>query len=213
MEEDLNKKSALNWLSLSGVIAIAFYALHIVFGTQSYPGYKWIEQAVSDLTAIDAPSYMIASRFTALYGALSCLCCVIICLILNKNESKVFRLGTTFYAIMNWISFIGYTLFPLSSSGYKGTFQDIMHFYVVTFSVVILSIVSLVLISIGGLKKTNHTVLGIIAIIALASMFFGSIGMGVFPKELFGLLERFSVFSVVIFTGVLGIWGFVQPNE
>jgi len=209
----LKKKSALNWLSLSGVFAFVFYALHVLYGTKNYPGYDWIKQAVSDLTATDAPSYIIASRFTALYGALSCLCCVILCLLLHNGESKVFRIGIIFYTIMNWVSFVGYTSFPLSSSGYKGTFQDIMHFYVVTISVVVLSIASLVLIIVGGLKKNNHIVIGVLAILALASMFFGSIGMGIFSKEIFGLLERFSVFSVVIFTGVLGIWGFNKQNN
>jgi hypothetical protein len=206
-------RSAKNWLSLSGLFAAVFYVLHVVLGTHNYPGYDWLKQAVSDLTAVDAPSYIIASRFTALYGALSCICCVILSLMLTNERSKLFKSGIYIYTLMNWISFIGYTLFPLSSSGFKGTIQDIMHFYVVTILVVLGSIGSLVLLIVGGLQKKNHQVIGICAIFTLASMFFGSIGIGIMPKNYFGLVERFSVFSVVIFTGILGVWGFFKPDS
>jgi hypothetical protein len=209
----VNTRSARNWLSLSGLFAAVFYVLHVVLGTQNYPGYDWLKQAVSDLTAVDAPSYIIASRFTALYGALSCICCVILSLMLTNEKSKLFKYGIYIYTLMNWVSFIGYTLFPLSSSGFKGTIQDIMHFYVVTILVVLGSIGSLVLLIVGGLQKKNHQVIGICAIFTLASMFFGSIGIGIMPKNYFGLVERFSVFSVVIFTGILGVWGFFKPDS
>jgi len=42
--------------------------------------------------------------------------------------------------------------------------------------------------------------------------FFGSIGMGIVSKEFFGLFERISVFSIVVFTFTLGIFGFLQVN-
>lgn len=45
---------------------------------------------------------------------------------------------------MNFISAIGYALFPLSSAGYDGSVQSFIHAYILT-ALVILSIVSLVL--------------------------------------------------------------------
>jgi len=201
-------------LSLSGIISVLFYALHVIFGTLNYPDYNWLRQAVSDLTAIDSPSFITASRFSTLYGALSCFSCVFVYLVIQRHESKMLKIGIALYAKMNWISFIGYTLFPLSSSGYMGTFQDVMHLYVVTISVILLSIASLVLIIISGFRKKNHLVLGICALLALMFMFIGSIGTGVIPEEYFGLLERFSIYSVVTFTGIISIWGFnYSKNE
>ena len=58
-------------LSLSGILAAVFYFLHVYYGIQNYPGYDSLSQAVSDLTAIDAPSYVVASRFSALYSILT----------------------------------------------------------------------------------------------------------------------------------------------
>jgi len=199
-------------LSLSGIVAAVFYFLHVYFGIQNYPNYSSMSQAVSDLTATDAPSFIIASRFSALYSMFSILCCTFLCLIVTNQINKTFRLGIYLYTIMNWVSSIGYTLFPLSGKGYQGTFQDIMHFYVVTIPVVLLSIVSLILIFIGGWKNKETKVIAILGLVTLLLMFLGSIGTGVAPKEYFGVFERFSVFSVVIYTALLGLFGYTYKN-
>jgi hypothetical membrane protein len=199
-------------LSLSGIVAAAFYFLHVYYGIQNYPDYNSMTQAVSDLTAIDAPSYVIASRFSALYSMFAVIGCTFLCLIISNQVNKTFRLGIYLYTIMNWVSSIGYTLFPLSGKGYQGTFQDIMHLYVVTIAVVLLSIVSLVLIFIGGRRNKETKVIAILALAALLLMFVGSIGTGLAPKEYFGVLERFSVFSVVIYTALLGLFGFTYKD-
>jgi len=204
----IQKKSLYNWLCLFGPIACIFYFLHVYIGQSIYPDYNWMKQAVSDLTAVDSVSYKESSRLSSLYGFCSCLCCIAVTLTIIGNKNKQTRIGVYLYTLMNLISFIGYTLFPLSGSGYQGKFQDIMHLYVVTSLVVMLSIISLILIIIGGFKRNGNVVIAITGIMCLSSMFIGSIGMGIFSKEYFGLLERFSVFSVVLFTCILGIFGF-----
>ena len=113
------------------------------------------------------------------------------------------------FSIMNYISGIGYALVPLSSSGFDGSIQSIIHVYVITLLVVLLSIVSLILIAVGSFKgKKKHRYLGWLAIFTFILMFIGAIGSNAVPKEYFGLLERFSTYSVVIFTGILGLYGF-----
>jgi hypothetical membrane protein len=199
-------------LSLSGIVAAVFYFLHVYFGIQNYPNYSSMSQAVSDLTATDAPSFVVASRFSALYSMFAVVGCTFLCLIVTNQINKTFRLGVYLYTIMNWVSSIGYTLFPLSGKGYQGTFQDIMHFYVVTIAVVLLSIVSLILIFIGGRRNKETKVIAILGLITLLLMFLGSIGTGVAPKEYFGVLERFSVFSVVIYTSLLGLFGYTYKD-
>ena len=57
-------------------------------------------------------------------------------------------------------------MFPLSDSGYAGTFQDKMHIFS-TVIVVLLSIVSLDLIIIAGAKDKSSRSYGIFAAIAL----------------------------------------------
>lgn len=200
------KKSLINYLCLSGILSIIFYLLHDIIGALNYPGYNWMSQAVSDLTASDAPSFVIAHGYSAIYGILSCLCCALVS-ILVKDKNKVLRIGVYLFSIMNFISAIGYSLFPLSSAGYDGSVKSFIHVYVITILVVLLSIVSLILISIGAFKSKNKC-LGILSIIALSLMFVGAVGSGNVPKNIFGIFERFSTYSAVIFTGILGVYGY-----
>lgn len=76
---------------------------------------------------------------------------------------------------MNWLSCVGYTLFPLSKSGNAGSFQDIMHIYVVTTLVILLSLISLVMIIVGGLHLAENRALALWALLALIFMIFRSI--------------------------------------
>ena len=113
---------------------------------------------------------------------------------------------------MNFISAVGYALFPLSSSGYDGSIQSFIHVYILTALVVLLSIISLILIAIGSFKSKNK-LLGILAIISLILMFIGAVVSANVPKEIFGVFERFSTYSAVIFTGILGIYGFMLGDK
>ena len=203
----MKNKKLINWLCLSGVLSIVFYLLHDIIGATNYPEYNWLSQAVSDLTATDAPSFVIASGLSTIYKILNCLCCALFCILIQNNKEKKLRYGIYLFSIMNFISGVGYALFPLSSSGFDGSIESIIHIYIITTLVVLLSIISLILIAIGALKE-KHRVLGILAILSLILMFVGAVGSGIVPREYFGVIERFSTYSAVIFTGILGIYGF-----
>ena len=205
----MEKKKLINWLALSGIFSIVFYLLHDIVGAMNYPGYNWMSQAVSDLTATDSPSFVVASGFVTVYKILSCLCSALLCILIKNEKKKSLRLGVYLFSIMNFISAIGYALFPLSSSGFDGSIQSIVHVYVLTAVVVLLSIISLIIIAVGSLKGENkHKLLGILAIISLILMFVGTVASQSAPKEIFGIFERCSTYSAVIFTGILGLYGF-----
>ena len=109
---------------------------------------------------------------------------------------------------MNWVSAVGYKMFPLADAGKEiASFQEVMHI-VVTAAVVLLSVASLVVLIITGIRNANVRRIGINATIALAMMMVGSIGMGVAPPKYFGIVERFSVFAAVGFNAVLGLFLF-----
>lgn len=202
----MKNKKLINYLCLSSVISIIFYILHDIVGAMNYPGYNPMSQAVSDLTATDAPSFIVASGFVTVYKILHCLALVLVC-ILSKNERKSLRIGIYLYTIMGFISSIGYALFPLSSAGNDGSFQSFIHVYILTILVVLLSIVSLIIIALGSFKS-KYRLLGTLALISLVLMFVGAVGSQNAPKEIFGVFERFSTYSAVIFNGILGLFGF-----
>ncbi|HAL01867.1 MAG TPA: DUF998 domain-containing protein [Lachnospiraceae bacterium] len=198
----------LSRLGICGIISLLSYTAMVCFSPLAYPGYDWMSQAVSDLSADTASSLMLWKQLTALYGSCGLVSIMAVCIYVSviKVGNKVFRTGIYLFAIMNWISSIGYEMFPLSKAGkeIKG-FQNIMHVYVITAAVVVTSIVSLILIIVGGFRKTKNIETAIWAAIALAMMFIGAIGTGAVPKQYFGIVERFSVFAAVGFDMVLSI--------
>lgn len=80
----------------------------------------------------------------------------------------------------------------LCNSGYAGAFQDKMHI-AVTALVVMLSIFSLALIIVAGIKSRDCRSYGICAATALVMMLVGTFGMKIVPAGYFGVVERFSV--------------------
>lgn len=209
----MNKDKMISILCLSGMLALIFYVLHDIIGAMNYPNYDWLSQAVSDLTASTAPSREVAGGLANAYGVFSVLSWVLLSVYFSDKLTKPGRLGIYLFACLNIISAVGYGLFPLSEAGAPETFQDIMHIYVVTISVVLLSISSLVLLVIGGIRNGKDRLLGITAAITLALMMIGAIGSNVVPTTIFGLFERFSTYSVVIFTGFISVYVFSLTNH
>ena len=169
----------------------------------AYLGYDWMAQAVSDLSAANAPSLSLWNQLSSLYDVCTLICAMMVCVGIQGKKSKLLRVGIYIFTAMEWVSAVGYSLFPLSDSGYAGTFQDRMHI-VSTVLVVVLSIVSLVMIIIAGIKDKSCRSYGIYAGIALGMMLVGALGMNMVPKAYFGVVERFSVFAAIGFNAVLG---------
>lgn len=209
------KKTLINWLGLFGIISLLSYTAAVIFSPAAYPGYDWMAQAVSDLSAADhAPSKMLWEQLSSLYGVCGIVSIMMVCVFVQWKLNKTIRIGIYLFAVMNWVSNVGYAMFPLSDSGNAGAFQDIMHIYVVTVSVVLLSIISLVVIMIGGYRDKKYRSIAIWATIALLLMFAGAIGTNIVPRDFFGIPERFSVFAAAGFNAVLGIYlfrGFEGP--
>ena len=132
--------------------------------------------------------------------------------IIQGQKTRRLRAGVYLFAIMEWVSAIGYRMFPLSDSGYAGAFQDVMHM-VVTALVVLLSIVSLSVIVSAGLKDKSCCSYGICATVALGMMLVGAMGMKIVPAQYFGVVERFRVFAATGFNAALGIHLFCIKDE
>ena len=207
------ERTLLQKLGLSGVVSFLSYTAAVVFAPLAYPGYNWMAQAVSDLNAANAPSLALWNQLSALYNVCEVVCATVVCIGMQGRKTKLLRTGIYMFAVMEWISAVGYRMFPLSSSGYAGAFQDIMHM-VITAAVVLLSIISLVLIIIAGIKNKSCRSYGICAGIALFMMLVGAMGMKIVPADYFGIIERFSVFAATGFNAALGLHLFcMKPNE
>lgn len=204
------KKTLLQKLGLLGIVSFLSYTAAVVLSPLAYPGYNWMAQAVSNLSAANAPSLALWNQLSAFYNTCEVVCVTLVCIGLQGQKTKLLRTGVSLFAIMEWVSAIGYRMFPLSESGYAGAFQDVMHM-VVTAAVVVLSIVSLGIIIAAGAKDRSCRSYGVCAAVALGMMLVGALGMKLVPAAYFGVVERFSVFAATGFNAALGIHLFCLP--
>ena len=207
------KKSLTQKLGLLGIVSLLSYAAAVLFAPLAYPGYNPLAQAVSDLSAANAPSLALWNQLSAFYNVCEVVCATVVCIGIGRKKTKLLRAGVYLFAGMEWISAVGYRMFPLSDSGYAGAFQDVMHM-VVTVLVVLLSIVSLTVIIIAGANSKDCRSYGICAAVALLMMLVGALGMKLVPADYFGVVERFSVFAATGFNAALGVHLFCgRPQE
>lgn len=212
MKRTGKRKSLLNMCGLLGAVSLLSYAAAVVFSPLAYPGYDPLAQAVSDLSAANAPSLALWNRLSSLYNVCEVMCVMMVCVGIAGVGTRLLRAGIYTFAAMEWISAVGYRSFPLSDSGYVGTFQDVMHM-VVTALVVVLSIVSLTLVIIAGARDAGCRSYGICAAVALCMMLVGALGMKLVPAAYFGVVERFSVFAATGFNAALGIHLFLSDRK
>ena len=201
----MNRK-LIHWFGLTGIVALLSYTAAVVFSPLAWPGYNWMAQAVSDLSAENAPSRLLWNQLAALYNTCGVVCatCVAIYVSENRVASRLFRVGVYLFAAMNWISSVGYRMFPLADGGKDiASFQEVMHI-AVTVAVVLSSVASLAFIIIAGRRDRRARGIAGWAAVALVMTMIGSIGTGVVPPQYFGVVERFSVFAAVGFNAVLG---------
>lgn len=192
------------------VFAVISYFLHIIFGTLAYPGYDWLSQPVSDLTAEGAPSMSVARRYSNLYGILTSMVSIFILIQQKKIKNHKLRLGSIFISMMYLLSAIGYALFPLDEVGSQMSFQNIMHI-VVTIGVVFLTIVALMILMLA-FKELKLYSWFIITLTAFLLMMSGAMLTNLASVAYLGLFERFSVFSAVIYHLVIPYLQQKYPN-
>jgi len=197
-----------NWFGLFGVMGFIIYLIAVFVSPRAYPGYDWMGQAISDLSALNAPSRELWMQFAFVSSACGLSFSLLICLYVQNRLNKSLRIGIYLFAILSWVDTIGYTLFPLTESGYAGTLQDVVHVFVVTFAVLILSISTFVFIMVGGFRSYRYRSIAIFATISLCGLIVGTIGMVVAPLGYGGLMERICIFFSQGFSLILGLYVF-----
>lgn len=85
------KKSLIRKLGVLGVVSFLSYAAAVIFSPLAYEGYNPLAQAVSDLSAADAPSLMLWNRLSALYNVCETACVTVVCIAVSERKNKLFR--------------------------------------------------------------------------------------------------------------------------
>ncbi|WP_162140295.1 DUF998 domain-containing protein [Haploplasma axanthum] len=180
-------------LKVLALLGLVLYFMHVILGNILNHGYNPLKQAVSDLTADGASNVILIRLITFLSGLLFSVCLIVLSLKIRKK-------GIIGFACMQCVSTIGYLIFPLSN---KGDYKDIGHL-VVTGIVVLLSIVSIILVYLDE-RKINKK-FSIFSLVVLLVMFLGAMFSNILSDSYFGVAERFTVYSVIIYMYILVVY-------
>lgn len=211
MNKDYAYKTIGIIILVVGVLSVFFYFLHVIVGSLNYPGYDPYTQAVSDLTSDDSPAKTIARVFSSIYGVLSSIVALGLFYTFRYEKNRLLKIGIYLLGTMYLTSAIGYALFPLANNDSMSSIQNVMHI-VVTVLVVLLTIISLVMLIIA-FKKTKKTLYFILTIITFTFLMFGAILTNIVSPDYFGLVERLSVFSIVIYLGIIACFNYDYHYE
>lgn len=117
------KKTLIQKLGLLGVLSFLSYTAAVVFAPLAYPGYNWMAQAVSDLSASNAPSLALWNRLSALYNVCEVVCATVVCIGMQGRRTKLLRTGVALFAVMEWISAVGYRCFRSATAVMPARFR------------------------------------------------------------------------------------------
>lgn len=186
----------------------------IIGGMLFYPGYSFVSQAISELSAIDAPTRPLLVPFAPIYSAFQVAFGLGVWLHQDHYENNNRRhqrpwlraLGVT--QIIIGIVAISWMPFPMHMRGEETSFTDTMHNTFAAVQVIFI-LTSLGLGTIAYAKKPfGYYSLGtLVTLVALGSLSFLIAGQ-VVPQELgnyFGIWERTTVYGYMAWIMVLAI--------
>lgn len=82
------KKTLIQKLGLLGVVSFLSYMAAVIFAPLAYPGYDWMAQAVSDLSAANAPSLALWNQLSSLYNACELPCVMMVCVGIQGQKTS-----------------------------------------------------------------------------------------------------------------------------
>jgi hypothetical protein len=201
-------KKMNKYLMPLGMIGALFYFAHTILGNILWEEYNPITMDISSLTAEGAPNAQLLKIFGFVYGI--CMVLMVAALIAKafKEYHSMLRVGYVILMIMQLTSLFGYSLFPLTGDKTEMSFQNMMHI-IVTVVVVLTTIASSFLISLGYLKQEKMKKLGrltlVMAIMITVFGIFNPISMNL-KLNILGLTERLVIYTIQSFMFMLSYY-------
>ena len=99
----MRKKNFMNYCGLLGIVALLSYTAAVVFSPLAYPGYDWMAQAVSDLSASNAPSLRLWNQLSSLYNVCTLVCAMMVCV---GIQDKMHIFSTVIVVLLSIVSLV-----------------------------------------------------------------------------------------------------------
>ena len=190
-------------VALTGILGVLFYVLHVFLGQAAYPGYRAASQAVSELSAIGAPSRMVALLFFSLYS----LCMIVFALglwmLFRDRISGTFSIGCLLLLGTYVVSWIGCLFFPPAQSLATGFWKNVAHL-ILNGGVMLFSVAALLFIGLGVWKRYRW--LSLFSFFAIFMVITGMVLSGLVGQMYVGAAQRISAFALVLYDLLLAVW-------
>ena len=202
------KKTLINWFGLFGIVSLISYVLGVLFAPIAYPEYNWISQPITDLYAVDAPSFALWNQLASLYAVGALVCVTMLSIAVQGKWNRPLRSGIYLMSGILWFSSIGSAILRFSATGNAITFPDYA-IDILDVTVMLTIVTSMILIMVGGYREKGFVSIAVITTIALVLLFIGLISNLLLPAAYAGIAHRLVIFPVNGFVALLGIYLFL----
>jgi hypothetical protein len=198
-------------LLICGVLASLLYVVTDILAGMIWEGYSFSSQAISELSAIDAPTRPLVVTLGLIYDVLLIAFgfCVWVIASGGGQRRRTLRLVGGVLVGIGAIGFVWAPFFPMHLRGVEMTITDTMHWAIA--GVVVLLI--LVLIALGAIayrrkwfRLYSIGTLVTLVVVGMWSIFVGGAGIAAEqPTPFFGLMERITVYGYLAWVAALAI--------
>ncbi len=199
----------LKVLLICGILASLLYVATDILAGMLWESYSFSSQAISELSAIGAPTRPLVVMLGILYDVLLIAFGLCVWVIAGSGQrGRALRLVGGVLVAIGVIGFVWAPFFPMHLLGAEMTFTDTMHWAIA--GVVVLLI--LVMITLGAIayrrwfRLYSIGTLVTLLVVGMWSIFVGGAQIGAEqPTPFFGLMERITVYSYLAWVAVLAI--------
>jgi hypothetical membrane protein len=195
-----------NWvkiLLICGILSTILYLSSDIICSMFYPGYSYATQAISELSAIGAPTILLWRILTFLFSPFIIAFGIGVFMSAKKRSLKV----TGILLVLWGVSGYAWWFFPMNMRGNIGSVSDTGHLVLSAITVLLLTLILAFGSGAGGRKFRIYSILTISAM-----LFFGFIVGTMAPSVAaqlptpgMGIYERISVFSPMVWIVVFAI--------
>ncbi|VVB66400.1 Uncharacterised protein [Candidatus Gugararchaeum adminiculabundum] len=200
----MDSKMLRKILLICGILSSVLYVGTDIFAAMQIPGYSYLDQAISELSAIGAQTRPLWIAMSFIYAPL--VIAFGIGVLKSAGENRSLRITGILLSIWGTLGFV-WLLFPMHMRGAIGSFTDTMH--LVMSGVTVLLIIAMIGFGSGTQGKwfRIYSILTILAMLifgALVGQQAPSVAAQL-PTPWMGVMERVSVYSSMLWVLVLGV--------
>jgi hypothetical membrane protein len=197
-------KKSTKTLLICGILIPIIYIGTDTLSAILYPGYIYSDQAISELSAIGAPTAWLWKALAFIYNPL--LLALGIGVRSSAKDNKLLKASGTLMVVSFFVGLL-WLFFPMNMRGNIGSTSDTGHLVLSTVVPILLIAIVALGAGAGGKKFRLYSYLTVLAMLVFAALvwtFVPKVAANL-PTPGMGLMERVAVFAPMIWFGVLAV--------